>query len=142
MKILIAVDGSKCSLSAVKSLISHAGWYRGKPRVELVNVRFPVPPIRGMGRVVSKEQIARYYREEGAAELARAKKLLDAARISHADHILIGQPAEAIVELTTKRKCDLILIGSQGRSALGNMLVGSVATKVLRLSRVPVQLVR
>ena len=142
MRILVAVDGSKCSLSAVKSVIRHAGWYRGRPDVELVNVRFPVPPIHGMSRVVSKEQIARYYQEEGAAALTAAQKLLDAEGVSHADHILIGDPAEAIVDLATRRKCDLIVIGSQGRTALGNMLVGSVATKILRLSKVPVQLVR
>lgn len=142
MKILVAVDGSKCSLGAVKSLVKHADWYRGIPQVELVHVHYPVPRVRGMSAVVGKEQIQRYYREESAAALARARKALDQAGIPHVDHMLVGDPAEAIVELSAKRKCDLILLGTQGRSALGDMLIGSVASKVLRLSRIPVQLVR
>ena len=48
MKILLAVDGSKHSLKAVKTLIDHAGWYREKPAVELVNVHLPVPKLRGI----------------------------------------------------------------------------------------------
>ena len=60
MKILLAVDGSKHSLKAVKTLIDHADWYREKPAVELVNVRLPVPSIRGMGAVVGAGQVRRY----------------------------------------------------------------------------------
>ena len=39
-------------------------------------------------------------------------------------------------------RCDLVFIGTHGRSATGNMLLGSVATKVLHLASVPVLLVR
>jgi nucleotide-binding universal stress UspA family protein len=126
----------------VKALIRQAKWYRGKPRVELVNVRFPVPRVRGMSRVVSQEQIDRYYREEGAAALSRAAKLLGRARIPHSDSILVGDPAESIVALAKRRKCDLIVMGTHGRSEIGNALLGSVATRVLRSSRIPVQLSR
>jgi nucleotide-binding universal stress UspA family protein len=142
MRILIAVDGSKGALGAVKHLVGQAKWYRETPRVELVNVRFPVPRVRGMSRVVSRAQIDRYYREEGAAALSQAAKLLDRARIPHTDHILIGDPAEAVVALASRRACDLIVMGTHGRSEIGNALLGSVATRVLRSSRVPVQLVR
>ena len=71
MKILLAVDGSKHSLKAVKTLIDHAGWYREKPAVELVNVRLPVPRIRGMGAVVGAGQVRRYYDREGKAACRR-----------------------------------------------------------------------
>ena len=142
MRILVAVDGSKCSLGAVRSLAKHADWYRGIPQVELVNVHYPVPTVHGMSRVVSKEQIRRYYLEESAGALAAARKLLDAAGLPHFDHMLVGDPAESIVALAAKRKCDLILLGTHGRTALADMLVGSVASKVLRLSKTPVQLVR
>src|SRR5438034_888161 len=71
MKILLAVDGSKHSLKAVKCLIEHAGWYREPPGVELVNVHLPVPRIRGMGAVVAASQVRRYYDREGKAALAK-----------------------------------------------------------------------
>ena len=142
MKVLVAVDGSKCALSAVRGLIRQVVWYRTKPRVDLVNVQLPVPRVRGMSIVVSRKQIERYYRDEGAAALSKARKLLDAAGIPHVDHILVGQPAESIVSFSARRKSDLILIGARGRTNLGNLLVGSVATGVLRRSGKPVQLVR
>jgi nucleotide-binding universal stress UspA family protein len=82
MKILLAVDGSKNSLHAVDHLIRHARWYRSKPSVELVTVHLPLPRLPNMGMVVGKGQVERYYREEGEARLARAKKKLAAAKIS------------------------------------------------------------
>lgn len=142
MKILLAVDGSKYSLDAVDCLIEHADWYRGKPVVELVTVRLPVPKLPRMGMVVGKSQIDRYYREEGEAALAAAKKKLDAAGIGYRAQVLVGQVAESLVEHARKTRCDLIFIGTHGRTAAGNMLLGSTATKVLHISRVPVLLVR
>ena len=142
MKILLAVDGSKHSLAAVDYLIEHADWYREKPVVELVTVHLPVPKLPRMGLVVGKQQIQRYYEEEGETWLAAAKKKLGAAGIAYNAHILIGQIAESIVRHAEKTRCDLIFIGTHGRSAAGNMLLGSTATKVLHISSIPVLLVR
>src|SRR3954470_4242723 len=102
MKILLAVDGSKTSQSAVKSLIEHVGWYREKPRVELVTVHMPVPSLPGMGASVSKSQVQKYYEEEGESRLGPTKKQLDAAGIPYATNILVGQPAEQIVKHAKK----------------------------------------
>jgi len=142
MKILVAVDGSKNSLTAVNSLIEHADWYRGKPAVELVTVRLPVPKLPRMGMVVSKSQIERYYEEEGQACLAAAKKKLAAAGIACKASVLVGPVAEALVQHAGKSGCDLIYIGTRGLSAAAGMLLGSTATKVLNISKIPVLLVR
>jgi nucleotide-binding universal stress UspA family protein len=142
MKILLAVDGSKNSLDAVDCLIEHADWYREKPAVELVTVHLPVPRLPRMGLVVGKDQVQRYYAEEGAALLAKAKKKLDAAGIAYQTRILVGPIAETIVQHAKTRRCDMIFIGTRGMTAAANMLLGSVATKVLHLSRVPVLLVK
>jgi nucleotide-binding universal stress UspA family protein len=142
MKILLAVDGSRYALDAVDSLIQHADWYREKPAVELVTVHLPVPKLPRMGLVVGKNQIKRYYEEEGEALLRAAKKKLDAAGIAYSAQILVGQPGETIVAHARRTRCDLILVGSQGRSAARNLLVGSVATRVLQLAMMPVMLVK
>ena len=142
MKILLAVDGSKCSLDAVDCLIEHADWYRGKPAVELVTVHLPLPKLPRMGLVVGKNQIQKYYEEEGEATLAMAKKKLGVAGIEYKASVLVGQVAESIVQHAAKARCDLIFIGNQGRTAAANMVIGSTATKVLQLSKVPVLLVR
>lgn len=142
MKILLAVDGSKYSLDAVNCLVEHADWYREKPTVELLTVHLPVPKLPRMSMVVGKNQIKKYYEEEGEAALSAAKKKLGAAGIAYKATIAVGTVAETIVQHAQKTRCDLIYIGTHGRTAAGNMLLGSIATKVMHISPVPVLLVR
>jgi nucleotide-binding universal stress UspA family protein len=142
MKILLAVDGSKPSLDAVGLVIRSFGQLRDKPEVELVTVHLPVPKLPRMGMAVSKEQIAKYYEEEGEANLAAAKKKLAAAGIACKASVLVGPIAETIVKHAGSTRCDLICIGSRGMSALGKALVGSVATKVLNLAQLPLLIVK
>lgn len=141
MRILLAVDGSKCSLKGVSNLIEHARWYGKKPEVELVNVQ-PVLPYEGrVSHVLGADQVTSYYREEGEAALARARKMLDAARFKYRFHILIGPVAETLTKQAKALRCDLILMGTHGRTLAGQLVLGSVALKVLQTARVPVQLV-
>ncbi len=142
MKILLAVDGSKHSLKAVRYLTEHTGWYRENPRVELVNVRLPVPRIRGMGAVVSASQVRRYYDREGRAALSKARKLLDAAGIRYSAQILVGPVAETIIRQARLARCDLIMMGTRGMSAAANLLLGSCANRVVNISPIPVLLVK
>ena len=142
MKILIAVDGSKPSLDAVDCVIEHADWYRDKPVVELLTVHLPLPKLPRMGMVVGKSQIQRYYQEEGEAALAAAKKKLGAAGIEYEASVQVGKIAETIVQHAVKSRCDLIAVGSRGLTGAANLLLGSTATKVLNLSKVPVLLAR
>src|SRR5262245_61021142 len=142
MKILLAVDGSKQTLKAVDSLIAHADWYREAPEVELVTVHAPVPKLPNMGLAVGKKQIARYYEEEGRASLVAARKKLDAARIPYKARMFVGRAAETIAMHALRYGCDFICIGTHGRGAAGNLLLGSVATRLSQISRVPVLLVR
>jgi len=142
MKILIAVDGSKYSLDAVQCLIDHADWYRDKPDVLLVTVHLPVPKLPGMGAVVGKNQIQKYYEQEGQARLAAAKRKLNAAGIPHRATVLVGPVAESLVQHAKAKRCDLIYIGTRGMSAIGKAMLGSTASKVLHLSDTPVLLVK
>ena len=142
MKILMAVDGSKHSLKALETLIAQAHWFRDKPQVELLTVHAPVPKLPRMGLVVSKSQIERYYREEGEACLAAAKKKLEAAGIPFKERILVGQAAETIAAHAQRYGCDLICIGTHGRGVAGNFVLGSVANRLSQIARVPVLLVR
>ena len=136
MKILLAVDGSAHSLDAVKCVIEHADWYRAKPEIELLTVHLPVPRFPGVGKVVGKAQIERYYQEEGEEALADAKKLLDRAGLRYEARILVGDPADTIVKHAKKAGCDLIAVGTPSK------WIGSVANKVMHLADLPVLLVK
>jgi len=52
-----------------------------------------------------------------------------------------GHAAEAIAAVADAGEPDLIVMGTHGHSALGNVLLGSVATGVLARCRAPVLLV-
>lgn len=142
MKILLAVDGSKPSLAAAKLVVEHADWYREAPTVELVTVHLPVPKLGNMSAAVGKGQIERYYREEGEKNLAAARKLLERAGIAYEARILVGAVAETIARHAKASRCDLVCLGSHGRTAITDAFVGSTASKLLQISDVPVLLAK
>ena len=142
MHILLAVDGSKNSLHAVSSLIAHANWFKEAPKVHLLFVHLPVLRFGAFKYGPSKEDLDSYHREEGEQALAEAKTLLDTAGIPHSDAILVGQAAEMICEHAAEEKSELICMGTRGLGATANLVMGSVATKVLHGAKVPVLLVK
>jgi len=143
LRILLAVDGSETATRATQRLVDSAGWFKEPLEVELVTVHLPLPQVGGFaGAVVSHDMVEKYYSEEGGKALAPARGLLDAAGVRYAPHILIGEIAQSIVDHAEKTGCKMIYMGTRGMSAVGNLVVGSVATKVLHLGRVPVVLIR
>lgn len=54
----------------------------------------------------------------------------------------IGHPAEVISALAERLACDQIVMGTHGRTALVELLVGSITLKVLHLAVAPVLLVK
>ena len=141
LKILLPVDGSASAVNATRKLIETLGWYREPPAIELCTVHLPLPKVPNMGAFVSKDMIQKYYDDECAAMLAPSIKLLDAARIAYTSHALTGPIAETIVARANDAGSSMIYMGTRGMSALANMAMGSVATRVLHLSHIPVMLI-
>ena len=54
------------------------------------------------------------------------------------DYALSDHPADAIIKAVRKHKCDLIYMGSHGRSGLSKLLLGSQTSKVLAQTHIPV----
>jgi nucleotide-binding universal stress UspA family protein len=141
MKLLIPVDGSECAKRATAKLVDMLGWCKNPPQIDLIAVHLPVPRLPNMSVVVSDEMVQRYYDEECAAMLAPSKAVLDAAGVRYSVHTRVGPIAETIVDQATKSDSDMVLMGTRGMTALSNMVLGSVATRVLHLARIPVVLV-
>ncbi len=141
MKILLPVDGSECSMRAVDHLLTHISWFREVPEIHLLHVHPPIP----IGRVqahIGKETLHEYYREDSQEHLTAAQARLDAAERFHTTHIHVGMPAEVISKMASELHCDLIIMGAHGRGVLANMVMGSVATRVLHMANCPVLLVK
>lgn len=82
------------------------------------------------------EEIARKYL--GALEeLAKAAGVEFIGRTASSD-----QPALAIIKAANNEHCDLICMGSHGHGSVAQMMLGSVATKVMSLCDIPVLLHR
>jgi nucleotide-binding universal stress UspA family protein len=59
------------------------------------------------------------------------------------DHLLVtGDPSVAILQIAQDRHCDLIIMGTHGRTGVSRLLMGSVAEKVLRKAPCPVLTVK
>lgn len=140
MKILVATDGSKNSLRAVKYVVKLAADLAEPPHVTLVSVHDDVS-LRHAQRFVGRAAVDDYLRELSEADLAAPRKALDKAGIVHDMVMRTGHVAAEIAAVGNEGKFDLIVLGSKGRSALKDLLVGSVAKRVMELSKVPVLLV-
>lgn len=138
LKILHPVDGSESATRATRQLIKTLDWYRERPRIDLLTVHLPVPRFPNMGVVVGEDTIERYYAEECAKMLARSKKALDAAGVPYETYRRVGSIAESIIEQAKESEADLIFMGTRGMTALSNVVLGSVATRVLHLAHLPV----
>ena len=140
--VLIPVDGSPCALRSVSLVISKLAHYHSPQNtaVHLVNVQPPLP--NDVSRFVNHEQIAEFHRDESEKAMHEAKALLDAAGIKYCCHARVGHVADEITQLAEHLGCDQIVMGTHGRGALGDMLMGSITLKVLHLANTPVLLVK
>jgi nucleotide-binding universal stress UspA family protein len=137
--VLVPVDGSECSLRAVRYLVD--GWQEGRrPTLHLLNVQSAL--TGDVSQFVSRTDIKDYHKEMSAEALRPARALLDAAGIGYQEHAEVGHVPDLIVQCAERLRCDHIVMGTHGRSALADALAGSMTVKVLHLTRLPVVLVK
>ena len=137
MKVLIAIDGSKPALRALRYVLDHQDFFSTNPELLLVNVHLPVPSARAKA-VMGSDAIAQYYKDEAEEALLPARTLLAGKQCRVIEQPIVGQPAIEIVAAAEREGCDLIVMGTQGRSELGNLIMGSVAMRVIATSTIPV----
>ena len=141
LKVLLPVDGSPSAVRSTEKLIETMDWYKEPPEIVVLVVHLPVPRVPNMGAFVSKEMLQKYYDDECDVMLGPVRKLLDAAGVAYTVRQLVGPIAETIVQQATQSAADMIYMGTRGMSALANMAMGSVTTRVLHLAHIPVVLI-
>ncbi len=142
MKILVATDGSKAALHASKFAADLVGRLSSRSRsITLINVHDDAG-LRAAEAFVGHAVVADYLRELSEKELRSARKALDAAGIRHDMVVRTGRPAPEIVACAKEGRFDLIVMGAKGRGAIADLLIGSVAQRVLTTARQPVVLVK
>jgi len=141
MKILVAVDGSRYSKRMLGYLAAHDEWLGGAHQYTVIHVVPAVHPRAAA--VIDKAALKVYYDEEGEKVLKPIRAFFSKKRdLEVAFTVMTGSVADKIVSAATKGDFDMVIMGSHGHGTLGNLVMGSVATKVLAHCKTPVLLVR
>lgn len=140
-KILVPIDGSECAMRALDYAIKLAKQH-GPLELHLVTVH-PEPVIYGEIQVyVSQDKMQELQRKHCEDILRPAVEAAGNAGVTFTSEILTGETASEIVRRTGELGCDRIVMGTHGRGAIGALVMGSIAMKVVHLSEVPVTLVK
>jgi len=143
MKILLAIDDSKFSEEATKTVIAQAQPQGTEVRVLHVTDSNPLFITGEMGAQipdVSALQKAQLMRANALVE--RAAKELRAAGFKVTTAVEEGDPKTKIIDQAAEWHADLIIVGSHGRKGLDRFLLGSVSEAVARHARCSVEIVR
>jgi nucleotide-binding universal stress UspA family protein len=140
MKILLAVDGSVYTKKMLAYLTTHDELFTQGNEYTVFTVQPELPPRAKAA--VGKDVVATYHSEEAEKVLAPVAKFLLRHGIDAKSAWKTGPAAETIAKLAASGKFDLLVMGSHGHGTLVNLVMGSVATKVLAHCKVPVLLVR
>jgi nucleotide-binding universal stress UspA family protein len=134
-KVLVPVEGSEPSLRALRYAMGIAD------EIHIINVQ-PKADTPTLLLHMTQEAIDQAQLEHGRSMLTDACRLLDESARSYRSHVLIGDPATTIDRVATSEGVDAIVMGTRGMGAFGNLALGSTATKVVHLAKVPVTLVK
>lgn len=140
MKILLPVDGSDYTKRMLSYIATHDELLGRGHQYLLFTAVAPVPPHAT--RFLERQTLEPYYREQAEAVFRPVKRFADqhgwSSLVSHA----AGHAADAIAAFADVERPDLIVMGTHGHSALGNVILGSVSSGVLARCKAPVLLVR
>jgi nucleotide-binding universal stress UspA family protein len=137
-KIVIATDGSKRTQNAVETGLEIARVHQSKVHAVYVvdTVTFTSVPMD-----VTWENMYQLLKEEGEEAVGRVKAVAPAG-VDVETHVLEGNPALEITKFAKDNDCDLIVVGTLGKSGIDRILLGSVAEKVVRIAPCPVLVIR
>jgi len=140
MNILAPVDGSSYTKRMLAYVAAHDDWLGAQHSYTVLNVQAAVPPRAAA--VIDKADLKAYYEAEAEKVFKPIRAFLAKQGIKAQFLMKVGHAPDAIGQQADKGRFDLVMLGSHGQSALMNLVMGSVATKVIANCKVPVLLVR
>lgn len=156
MRVLIGYDGSEHSDAAIEDL-KHAGLPKdctvliasvadllmSSPELSQV-IKQALTPRRvaaGLKKAQSHaERVAKEALENARRAKTRVKKMFPGWDVRA--EVMVGTPGWVLVDVANKWNADLVVLGSQGHSALKRLLLGSVSKRVVADSRCSVRVVK
>jgi nucleotide-binding universal stress UspA family protein len=142
--ILLATDGSAASAHAAKLAVSMARIHGASLTALYVSDPYPylgVGEVNPMG-YQAYSAAAQQHAAEAHAQVDALCKVDGPVIELQARLVEDVAAASGIVESAKELGCDLIIMGSHGRTGIARLMLGSVATKVVAESSVPVLVTR
>ncbi|MFZ4987001.1 MAG: universal stress protein [Blastocatellia bacterium] len=146
MKILLAVDGSKCSDAAIME-VARQPWPAGSEVRIISAAEVPFVPSTEFGTLPQQyyEELAGVAREQAAAIVEKAVATLRRSQVTElpVDSLVVHEaPREAIIDEANRWGADLIVVGSHGYRGYRRFLLGSVSQSVAVHASCSVMIVR
>ncbi len=148
MKIVLAVDGSEYSATAVKELAKMPLLINGE--VCIVNV-YEHPALSTPELIVAKGSLDNYYQKLisniqklGKKNISEAVKILreNNSSLIISTSLVSGLPKREILKKAESFDADLIVVGSQGQGAFSRFLLGSVSQYLATHAKCSVMIVK
>ena len=139
MKILLPVDGSVYSRSAIDFVATRASLLGKHPDIELLNVQTPPTFLQ---KLFSRETLDEHTAKEAENTFIPIRKIFKSEGMTAREKVKVGVPADTIAEEAAEFQPDLIIMGSRGLSAYQGLFMGSVTTGVLAQTTTPMLILR
>jgi nucleotide-binding universal stress UspA family protein len=144
MRVLLAIDDSKCSQAAIRRFVAQI--QRNGTKVCVLHVVEPVTAY------ISAEMVPHFVpyvagveedrKKQAKALVRRAAQELRKAGFEASEAVEAGNPKARIIDRAAEWKADLIVVGSHGWKGLNRFLMGSVSDAVVRHADCSVEVVR
>ncbi|TVP92266.1 MAG: universal stress protein [Pseudomonadaceae bacterium] len=139
--VLVPFDGSSSAKRAIQYLVDFSAKYPAI-KVHVINVQTE-PKLYGNYVSASMlEQLREGAIQHGQEINVDAASMLEAAKIDFETHAVIGEVIGEVVKAVKSFGCNTVVMGTRGMSNLGNLVMGSVATRIVHEVPVPVLLVK
>lgn len=150
LRILLATDGSDCSVAAVRS-VSKRPW-PPKTAIRVISVVPPFMPVADVSTayfyagqsVLAAEAVEQAARSRATEAIARAEDLFRDAGVTGVEtrEPLSGDPKAVILDDATTWAADMVVVGSHGWRGFDRLMMGSVSESVAMHAHCSVEVIR
>lgn len=139
--VLVPFDGSASAKRAVQYLVDFSRDYPNI-QVHLLNVQREPNLYGNYVPATMLDDLRKGALTHAQQVTAEGAQLLEAASISYQTHEVVGDVVTEVVAAVKRLGCNTVVMGTRGMGSLGNLVMGSVATRVVHDVPVPVLLVK
>jgi nucleotide-binding universal stress UspA family protein len=140
MKILLGVNDSASTRHLLECLASRSVWR--EPSYEYVALHVLTPLPNGLAALLDREHINARYADAGGSALAQFGHALDRLPGHAARSYAVGDPGKVLARWAAEDGFDLVMIGSQVRGPISQLVIGSTVGRILAHATTPVLVMR